>query len=156
MSDIHIPDISNLHMEKQIKDNIKNEMFNIVLRKCIQEINYTNKCTDKTYIIFETPNIIIGFHNYNPISCIHYLIFQFTKKGYLVQFMEPDKLYIDWGTNKLTFNNIQPTANPTKLKNQTNELLKKYPTASKVVYVYEDQYRKKEKKKRDKFYVKFI
>jgi hypothetical protein len=151
MSNKKIPDISNLHMEKQIKDNIKNEMFNIVLTKIIEDINYTNRCTDKTYIIFEVPNIIIGFHNYNPISCIHYLIFQFTKKGYLVQFMEPDKLYIDWGTNKSTFNNIQdiiPTANPTKLKNQTNELLKKYPTASKVVYVYEDQERKKEKKKR--------
>ena len=136
MSDMHIPDIDNLHTEKKIKDNIKNEMFNIVLRKCIQEINYTNKCTDKTYIIFEAPPIIIGFHNYNPISCVHYLIYQFTKKGYLVQFMEPNKLYIDWGTKT---SNVQDG----KLKKQTNELLKKYPTATKVIYVYEDQKKNK-------------
>lgn len=135
-----IPNINNLHIEKQIKDNIKNEMFNIVLKKCIEDINYTNKCTEKTYIIFEVPNIIIGFHNYNPISCIHYLIYQFTKKGYLVQFMEPNKLYIDWGTK--TSNNIQDNG---KLKKQTNELLKKYPTATKVVYVYEDEKKKKRK-----------
>lgn len=138
-----IPDISNLHIEKQIKDNIKNEMFNIVLKKCIDDINYTNRCTDKTYIIFEVPNIIIGFHNYNAISCIHYLIFQFTKKGYLVQFMEPDKLYIDWGTNKPTYSKTNSTTNSNKLQKQTNELLKKYPTASKVVYVYEDDKNKK-------------
>lgn len=136
-----IPDINNLHIEKQIKDNIKNEMFNIVLKKCIEDINYTNKCTEKTYIIFEVPNIIIGFHNYNPISCIHYLIYKFTKKGYLVQFMEPNKLYIDWGTN--TSNNIQDNG---KLKKQTNELLKKYPTATKVEYVYEDEVKKKKRK----------
>lgn len=136
-----IPNINNLHIEKQIKDNIKNEMFNIVLKKCIEDINYTNKCTEKTYIIFEVPNIIIGFHNYNPISCIHYLIYKFTKKGYLVQFMEPNKLYIDWGTN--TSNNIQDNG---KLKKQTNELLKKYPTATKVEYVYEDQVKKKKRK----------
>lgn len=143
-----IPNISNLHIEKQIKDNIKNEMFNIVLKKCIEDINYTNKCTDKTYIIFEAPNIIIGFHNYNPISCIHYLIYQFTKKGYLVQFMEPNKLYIDWGTNnKERSQDIIPTSNPTKLKKQTNELLRKYPTASKVVYVYEDNDNDKKKKR---------
>lgn len=141
MSDTNIPNINNLHIEKQMKDNIKNEMFNIVLRKCIQEINYTNKCTDKTYIIFETPNIIIGFHNYNPISCIHYLIYKFTKKGYLVQFMEPNKLYIDWGTKTKAFD-----TSDNKLKKQTNELLKKYPTASKVVYVYEDQEKKKKKR----------
>jgi len=135
-----IPDICNLHIEKNIKDNIKNEMFNIVLKKCIEDINYTNKCTEKTYIIFEVPNIIIGFHNYNPISCIHYLIYKFTKKEYLVQFMEPNKLYIDWGTN--TSNNIQDNG---KLKKQTNELLKKYPTATKVEYIYEDQVKKKRK-----------
>jgi len=135
-----IPDINNLHIEKQIKDNIKNEMFNIVLKKCIEDINYTNKCTEKTYIIFEVPNIIIGFHNYNPISCVHYLIYKFTKKGYLVQFMEPNKLYIDWGT-KTTLD-----TNNTKLKKQTNELLKKYPTATKVEYVYEDQEKKKKRK----------
>jgi hypothetical protein len=134
-----IPDINNLHIEKQIKDNIKNEMFNIVLKKCIEDINYTNKCTDKTYIIFEAPPIIIGFHNYNPISCIHYLIYQFTKKGYLVQFMEPNKLYIDWGT-KTTLD-----TNDSKLKKQTNELLKKYPTATKVEYIYENPEKKKRK-----------
>jgi len=145
MSDMHIPDINNLHMEKKIKDNIKNEMFNIVLRKCSQDINYTNKCTDKTYIIFEAPNIIIGFHNYNPISCVHYLIYQFTKKGYLVEFMEPNKLYIDWGTktSNIVQDNVQDNG---KLKKQTNELLRKYPTANKVVYVYEDQEKKKKRK----------
>ena len=136
---IKIPDINNLHMEKQIKDNIKNEMFNIVLKKCSEDINYTNSFTDKTYIIFEVPNIIIGFHNYNPISCVNYLIYKFTKKGYLIQFMEPNKLYIDWGSTECNTN----TSDPNKLKKQTSELLKKYPTASKVVYVYEEQTKKK-------------
>ena len=132
-----IPDINNLHIEKKVKDNIKNEMFNIVLKKCIEDINYTNSFTDKTYIIFEVPNIIIGFHNYDSISCLHYLLYQFSKKKYLVQFMEPNKLYIDWGTN----NSKNDTSN--KFKKQTTELLKKYPTASKVVFVYEDEKTKK-------------
>ena len=55
--------------------------------------------------------------------------------------MEPNKLYIDWGTN--TSNNIQDNG---KLKKQTNELLKKYPTATKVEYIYEDQVKKKKRK----------
>lgn len=146
-----IPNIQNLHIEKNIKESIKNEMFNIVLKRCIEEINYTNSFTDKTYIIFEIPNIIIGFHNYDKLSCVTYLMHQFIQKEYLVQFIEPNKLYIDWGTNTSKFSNLQnliPTSNPIKLKNQTRELLKKYPTATKIVYEYEDKHDSKKKKKK--------
>ena len=124
-----IPDIGNLHIEKNIKENIKNEMFNIVLKKCSQDIIYTNSYTDKTYVIFDVPNIIIGFHNYDKLSCVSYLMHQFTQKGYIVQFMEPNKIYIDWGTNTSKLSNLQkiiPTSNPNKLQQQTQKLLKKY------------------------------
>lgn len=140
-----IPNISNLHNEKNVKEQARNEMFNVVLNKCIDDITYTNKFTDKTYIVFEVPDIIIGFnggHRYDKMSCITYLIQQFTLQKYMVQFIEPYYIYIDWGTNidkKVDYiQKIIPTSNPTKLKKQTDELLKKYPNTSKVTYVYED------------------
>lgn len=145
-----IPIISNLHNEKNIKEKARNEMFNVVLNKCIDDIVYTNKFTDKTYIIFEVPDIIIGFnnHRYDKMSCITYLIHAFTARKYVVDFIEPCNLYIDWGTN-IDYK-VNPSINPTtKLKTQTSELLKKYPNTSKVLYVYDgaDSNLKKNKKK---------
>lgn len=140
-----VPNISNLHAERHIKKEAKNEIFNIVLNKCIDQILETNARTDYTFIYFEVPNIIIGFHGYDRVACIHFLINELSKEGYRVEFVEPYYLYIDWNKNlnqktidNLVFQNIIPTSNPEKLKEQTKKLLKKYPNASKVVFEYAD------------------
>ena len=149
---MNIPKIANLHREKNIKEQVRNEMFNVVLNKCIDDIKYTNKFTDKTYIVFEVPDIIIGFsggQRYDKMSCITYLIQQFTAQKYMVQFCEPFYIYIDWGTNndKKTdyIQRMIPTSNPIKLKRQTDNLLKKFPNTSKITYVYDDVEIKKRK-----------
>ena len=141
-----IPNIGNLHAEKTIKEQARNEIFTIVLNKCIDQILETNRRTDKTFVYFEVPNIIIGFPGYDRLSCVHYLIHELSKEKYKVEFIEPFYLYIDWSTNiykpktidNLVMQNVIPTSNPEKLKEQTKELLKKYPHASKIVFEYED------------------
>jgi hypothetical protein len=137
-----IPNITNLHAQKNLKTQAKNEIFTIVLNKCIEKIIETNTTTEKTFIYFEVPNIIIGFHSYDRIGCIHYLIQELSREKYRVDFIEPYFLYIDWGTNTKSKGvesiNYLPTSNPSHLKQQTKELLKKYPNTSKIVFEYED------------------
>ena len=145
-----IPNIANLHAEKNIKDAARNEMFTIVLNKCIDQIVDTNSRTDKTFLYFEVPNIIIGCTGYDRLSCIHYLIHELSKEHYKVEFVEPFYLYIDWSTNNFKAKNIDnlvmqhviPTSNPERLKEQTKRLLKKYPNTSKIVFEYEDMVKK--------------
>jgi hypothetical protein len=136
-----IPNINNLHNEKDIKEKELNNLYSIVLNKCIDEISFTNKSTDKTYIIFEVPNIIITQFSvkYDQILCINYLISQFNKKGYFTKFYQPNYLYIDWGVNESKLNNkyINEFISMSRLEKQKNELLKKYPNASKIQFVYE-------------------
>lgn len=149
----HIPNITNLHAEKHIKEQARNEIFTIVLNKCIDKIIETNHTTDKTFIYFEVPNFIIGFHSYDRLGCIHYLIQELSREKYKVEFIEPYYLYIDWSTNtksrKLESINFLPTSNPLKLRQQTKELLKKYPNTSKIVFEYEKT-DSKEKTPKDK------
>jgi uncharacterized membrane protein YheB (UPF0754 family) len=139
-----IPNITNLHAEKMVKEKAKNEIFTIVLNKCIDQILETNSRTEHTFIYFEVPNIIIGFPGYNRLACIHFLINELSKENYKVEFIEPFYLYIDWNKSKsktidnLMIQNIIPTSNPDKLREQTKEILKKYPNASKIVFEYED------------------
>ena len=71
----------------------------------------------------------------------------FTLKEYYTEFIEPYYLYIDWSINNNSkkLDNIYMkgiSSNPEKLREQTKKLLKKYPNANKIQYVYEDEIKK--------------
>jgi hypothetical protein len=137
----NIPSITSLHQERVVKQNSKIDIFNIVLNKCIEKIVYTNRHTDKTFIIFEVPKILIGYPGYDMKSCILFLINRLSGSSYLVEFIEPFYLYIDWGSQKQIKPSKKVNSNYDKLQSQTKALLHKFPNTSKVEYVYEDMYK---------------
>lgn len=156
-SKIKLPSIDTLQREKFIKENSKFEIYNIVLNKCIEKIVYTNRHTDKTFVIFEVPKILIGYPGYDMKSCILYLMGKLSEGGYLVKYIEPFYLYIDWGSSTKSRNNMSnatlqriPGENPKRLKEQTKNLLQLFPNTSKVEYVYEDANVKKKRGKKKK------
>lgn len=130
-----IPNINNLHNEKNVKEKIKTEAYILVLNKCIEKIMYTNKHTDQTYIFFDVPKFLIDYPFYDMNSCVMFIMNKLIPNNYTVSFIAPFYLYIDWSNDikSNVFNNI-----PDKLKIQTKELLKKYPNTTKVVYEYTD------------------
>jgi hypothetical protein len=141
----NIPSINSLHREKFIKETSKIDIYNIVINKCVEKIVYTNRHTDKTYIIFEIPKILIGYPNYDMKSCILFVINKLSQSGYMIEFIEPFYLYIDWGSpvNKINNNlnmkiNALKTNNTEKLRAQTKALLSQFPNTSNVEFVYED------------------
>jgi hypothetical protein len=153
----NIPSIHSLHKEKTQKENSKFKIFEIVLSKCIEKIVYTNRHTDKTFVIFEVPKILIGYPMYDMKSCILYLLNKLSESSYLVEFIDPFYLYIDWGcvtqstaTKIKTINKLIPTSNPNKLKHQTQKLLDKYPDTNKIEFIYQDLLTNNNKKKSKK------
>jgi tRNA (guanine-N1)-methyltransferase len=60
---LNIPSISSLHNEKQMKVTSSNDIYKTVLNKCIEKIVYTNRHTDKSFIIFEVPKILTSGHH---------------------------------------------------------------------------------------------
>jgi hypothetical protein len=155
-----IPSISTLHKEKYVKEASKNEIFNIVLNKIVQKIVYTNRHTEQTYIIFEIPKILIGYPQYDMKSCILFVMNRLSTSGYMVEFMDPFYLYIDWGTNgtntqrskpivKSSMNSIS-SKHKDNLRSQAKILLNKFPGASQIEFVYEDDIKGKRLKKTKK------
>jgi hypothetical protein len=152
-----IPKISDLQREKFIKENEKLKIFNLVLQNCIEKISYTNTKTDQTFVYFEVPNIITGSFDYEKMGCVIFLMEQFVKQNYYVEFIQPGYIYIDWSVkaskkvDDLCIEDIIHTCNPKKLKQQTKELLKKYPHVGKIQYIYEDTaYENKNQRKNKK------
>lgn len=151
-----VPSISSLQYEKQAKDSSKNEIFNIVLNKIIQKIVYTNRHTDQTYIIFEIPQILIGYPQYDMKSCILFVMEKLSLNNYFIEFVNPFYLYIDWGSSPL--NNVNKTFRKNndhniskyhkeKLRSKTKNILEKFPDADEIEFVYEDELTKKNIKK---------
>lgn len=140
-----IPSIHTLHQERFVKENSRMDIFNIVLNKIVNKIVYTNRHTDKTYIIYEIPKILIGYPQYDMKSCILFVINKLSANGYIVEFIEPFYLYIDWGSSATSSANkkvIIPSItskNPDRLRAQTKALLSQFPNTSEVEFVYEDQ-----------------
>lgn len=147
-----IPSISSLRQEKSIKEKSKTDIFNIVLTKIIQKITYTNRHTDQTYIIFEIPKILIGYPQYDMKSCILFVMNQLSNNGYIVDFVDPFYLYIDWGcsnsASKTVTYNIPATQHKDKLRAQTKALLSQFPNTSQIEFVYEDKFKNKIKSKK--------
>ena len=129
MDHIKIPNINNLHSEKNEKEKVRSDAFVLVLNKCIEKIIHTNKHTDQTYIFFDVPRFLIEYPFYDMNSCVLYIMNKLTPANYKVSFIAPFYLYIDWSTSTTS-------TTPDKLKLQTKELLKKFPNATKVVYEY--------------------
>lgn len=143
-----IPSIEALHQEKSIKEKSKMDIFKVVLNKCIEKVVYTNRHTGQTYIIFEVPRILIGYPSYDMKSCVLFLKNTLSKNNYLVEFIEPFYLYIDWGTRSETSSKSQSNSN--KLRQQTMEILQKFPNTSKIEFVYHDVSSANKKKNKHK------
>lgn len=140
-----IPSVEYLQEQKSNKENSKLEIYNVVLNKCIEKIVYTNKHTDKTFIIFEVPQVLIGYPLYDMKSCLLYIIKKLFKHGYIIEYIQPFYLYIDWGTTKDTPKKIEDKNN-THFITKSNS--KKVPN---IEFVFEDafpQFKKKRNKKR--------
>ena len=153
---INIPTISSLHKEKTVKEESKNDIFNIVLNKIIQKIVYTNRHTDQTYVIFEIPQILIGYPQYDMKSCILFVMNRLATHNYFVEFVQPFYLYIDWATGpaaRSVSNNIRSSISEKhkdKLRTHTKNLLHQFPNTSQIEFVYEDEIKQKKRLKKNK------
>jgi uncharacterized membrane protein len=133
-----LPSISNLQKEQFKKTIVQQEIYKIVLKMCSDKIIYTNKNSNQTCVIFEVPQMIIGHPEYNFTECVKYILSELIKEHYLVDFVHPKHLYIDWGSSinenkKSTYPNW--VINKSKLKQETTKLLKKYPNAKKIEFI---------------------
>jgi hypothetical protein len=133
-----IPDINKLHQERYVRSKVKTDVFEVVLSKCVEKILYTNQNTDKTFIFFEVPKILIGFPFYDMKPCVIFLMEKLMSKGYKVDFIDPFYLYIDWGST-VKNNTFYSQQAADKLKIKTKELLKQFPNTSKVVFEYANE-----------------
>jgi hypothetical protein len=124
-----IPSIKSLKKKKILKEKEDHTIFDIVLNKCIEKINYIDTYTKKTFLVFEVPTIMIGQINYNASECVLYLINKFRQKNYNVELIKSTTIYIDW-------TEYQKVSVKNDIKDTSKNMSKLFPKAN-IKYIYE-------------------
>ena len=77
---------------------------------------------------------------------------QLSSNGYIVEFVQPFYLYIDWGCSKQNQKPVDYKGNAIKkhkdkLQTQTRALLSQFPNTSQIEFVYEDKLQNTKRKR---------
>ena len=142
-----IPSLSALHDVKKSKEQNKAVLYDAVLTRCVDKIVATNTHTDRTSTVFEVPSLIIGHPAFDSRACADYIARKLSGRGYRVDRVRDTLLCIDWGAASSSRTARGPcrveaklradlrVRSPRALREQTRDLLRRYPGAAKVVFV---------------------
>ena len=130
-----IPSVESLHQERDVRERHKNDLYNIVLEKCVERIKQTNKLTNYTYTFFQVPEFLIGYTDYNIRNCVIFLMRKLRDHGYHVELVG-NYLRIDWGSRgPIGAGATIEQQRRERFKKQADEIMKKHPGA-KVNFIY--------------------
>jgi hypothetical protein len=86
--------IFDLYKSANDKKSNKKVQFEHVLTKCHSAIKNANKHHQACF--YEVPEVIIGIPLYNVTDCITYIIHGLKDNGFLVKYIYPKTIYINW------------------------------------------------------------
>ena len=100
MSDLNIHDLYK--SVDQRKEN-KKKSFESVLKKIHAKIKQA-AAHDHFACFYVVPEVIVGIPLYNITECIEYLINALKNNGFIIRFMYPNTIYINWDPKEINKN----------------------------------------------------
>lgn len=94
-----IPSVNELNRIKFDKKLKEDKIYKNILKQCVDLITYTNNCTKYSFTVFQVPLFVSSEPSYNIKHCIIYIVNKFREHKYIVEFIEPNYLYLDWGVS---------------------------------------------------------
>ncbi len=89
---LSLSELAKIH-KKQQKN--KTKPYNVILNKCHNQIRHMAK-RDKTFCYYTIPLYVLGLPIYDINACIVYVLLSLKKKGFYVQMIDTQTLYITW------------------------------------------------------------
>lgn len=89
---IHANDLRQRQREKQ---HHRTFIYNRILEKCYQRIYVANE-SDQTFLIYQVPEMIMGYPLYNIAYCSAYVIYNLRKNGFQAKFYNPNIIVVQW------------------------------------------------------------
>lgn len=91
--------INKLHQEINEREEKKKHVYEKILKICYNKIISVNNKSNVCNYMFVCPNYIYGLPLFNIMNCCLYIMEDLQRKGFQVQYVNPNILYIDWKVN---------------------------------------------------------
>lgn len=88
-------DIRKLYQTQKKRDDYRQEMYDSVLRKAHCRIE-TVAARKETACLFQIPGFLLGMPLYDPYQCCGYVLQRLKMDGFVVAYMHPNTVRIDW------------------------------------------------------------
>ena len=88
-------DIRKLYQTQKKRDNYRQEMYDSVLRKAHCRIE-TVAARKETACLVQIPGFLLGMPLYDPYQCCGYVLQRLKTDGFVVSYVHPNTLRIDW------------------------------------------------------------
>jgi len=102
--------ISNLHKQIQEKEKRQIQTYQQMLEKCILHIKNVNdkiKYLSECLCLYTISEYTYGIPSYDVQGCIIYIMDYLAKRGFYVEYIQPNAIYINW-SQKPSNNSITP------------------------------------------------
>lgn len=87
--------LNELHAPLKEKEKIRNDIYDQVLKRCHNRIKIIAR-QPNTFCYFVIPEFLLGVPLYNYNECRHYIIHSLRENGLVVNYIEPNMLFISW------------------------------------------------------------
>ena len=127
--------VDDLHNEIDTREFEKYKIHEQILEKCHNQIKNVNKKSNCKYTIFKIPIIQFGVPVYDVIQCAIFIMEDLIKRGFKVQFQNPNILVISWFIRNKNSNNEykQYINNQNNNKQNNNKQINYHPTDIKTL-----------------------
>lgn len=116
--------VNQLHQQIKEREKKKKSVYDKVLKLCYERIMYVNQKSDNCFCYFSCPEYVYGLPLYNITNCTIYIMEDLIKRGFKVQYTNPNLLYIDW-TQEVPedYNTSRQTYKPQLEYNQYRDIM---------------------------------
>ena len=115
---LNINSLNNIRDQKQIN---KLAIYKKVLEKCHHRIITISK-QGGSKCIYIIPEYMYGIPRYDIFGCADYIITKLKKNGFIVAYVNPNFLYIDWSNIPSQLTRKRDTSNNTNKKTESVKL----------------------------------
>lgn len=90
-------DLDELYERQRVKDELKMETLQKILKRVFMKIKHTAKAVpNRQYMLYQVPTYLVGNPRYDLTECVEYLEKNLTDNGFKTKFIHPNILFISW------------------------------------------------------------
>jgi hypothetical protein len=89
-------DLDELYEKQRIRDELKTETFQKILKRIYLKIKHVAKVAGITHLFYQIPEYLVGNPRYDYNECVQYIQNKLDDNQFKTKFIKPNIMFITW------------------------------------------------------------